>query len=109
MYKTNVVPMRGLNAMMTASRERLGDPVGGHAMGQACEKYAVDLSAYFDGELEGEELAELEAHLTECEACRASLEQMGAISSAMHTIASPPRRRGSILDALREKLDETAS
>ena len=47
-----------------------------------CEKYIEAISAYFDGELDGFEKAELEAHLETCENCRSYLEAIKAISDA---------------------------
>ncbi len=71
---------------------------------KACKAYSVDLSAYFDGELEGDELARLEAHLDDCDACRGSLDRFTQLRSALNSMAKPPRRRGSILDELQAKL-----
>jgi len=48
-----------------------------------CEKYLDMISAYFDGELNGNEKAELEAHLEECEECRSILETYREISAEM--------------------------
>lgn len=74
---------------------------------QACREYAVDLSAYFDGELEEPERAELEAHLADCQGCRHDLEKMGRLRQAM-TAMRPPRqqRSGRLLRDLMRSLDE---
>jgi len=75
-------------------------------MNKACKPYAVDLSAYFDGELEGDELKAMEAHLSECEGCRNTLARFGKMRSALHELARPPRKRQSILEDLKARLAE---
>ena len=47
------------------------------------------LNAYFDGELHRHRLLEVEAHLAECETCRAELELMGNISGLLHEVPLP--------------------
>lgn len=73
-------------------------------MSGECKKYSVDLSAYFDGELEGKELAQMEAHLADCENCRSGLDKMTLLSSALSSISQSPIHRRSVLKDLRAKL-----
>lgn len=47
------------------------------------------LNAYFDGELHGHRLQQVEEHLAECEACQAELESLGNISGLLHEIPLP--------------------
>ena len=46
-----------------------------------CEKYFDMISAYADDELNEDEKAELESHLSECEECRSILETYREISA----------------------------
>ena len=72
-----------------------------------CGKFAVELSVYFDGELEGEAAEAMEGHLEVCPSCRASLEKMRRIRSAMHTAAKGPRtQRRSMVDEIMARLDD---
>lgn len=52
-------------------------------MDAACKKYAIDLSAYFDGELHGKALVKLESHLESCAACQGELESHKKIRKAL--------------------------
>lgn len=47
------------------------------------------LNAYFDGELQGYRLHQVEAHLAGCEACRAELESLGKLSGLLHDVPLP--------------------
>lgn len=91
-------------------RQRNGDafpnPSGEKAMSKGCAKYSLDLSAYFDGELEGEALTRLQEHLDECEACQAALDKFRRIREAMTQLARRPGGSKSILDAVRARLEE---
>ena len=69
-----------------------------------CKKYSVDLSAYFDGELEGEDLSRMETHLATCDNCRAGLDKLTLLRSAMTSISQSPVHRRSVLDDLKAKL-----
>lgn len=42
------------------------------------------LAAYHDGELQGRQIRQVEAHLAECKACRAELENLQTLSSLLH-------------------------
>ncbi len=44
-------------------------------------------SAYFDGELTGEELATFEGHLAECSACTVKLDELKVLRGAARTMA----------------------
>jgi anti-sigma factor RsiW len=74
-------------------------------MSKGCKSFAVDLSAYFDGELEGDSLRHMEAHLADCAGCRDTLKRFSKLRSALHALARPPRR-GSILEDLQSRLAE---
>ncbi len=52
-----------------------------------------ELSAYLDGELRGEELATVEAHLAECEECRATLESLRNLARRAQTLDDRPPER----------------
>ncbi|MDH4249484.1 MAG: zf-HC2 domain-containing protein [Deltaproteobacteria bacterium] len=76
-------------------------------MKDSCAKYSVDLSAYFDGELEAGEEATLKAHLEGCSTCRERLDKMNLIRSAMSGFGKGALRgQGSVLESLRAKLEE---
>lgn len=47
------------------------------------------LTAYYDGELSGRRLREVEAHLAACEECRARLEDMAALSALLLDAPEP--------------------
>jgi hypothetical protein len=47
------------------------------------------LSAYLDGELHGNRLQHVEAHLAECEACRVELESIERLSGLLHEVPEP--------------------
>lgn len=70
------------------------DLEGDRAMGENCQSFSVDLSAFFDGELEGEELSAIETHLESCTRCAGELEKMRKLSGAIHRASegSPVRR-----------------
>lgn len=56
-----------------------------------CEKYPEMISAYIDGELSEEEIAELEAHLISCEDCRSAFEIYRDISQEiLNDLEEPP-------------------
>ena len=46
------------------------------------------LQAYYDGELQGRQLARVEAHLAECEWCQEELDKLSALSALLQE--SPP-------------------
>jgi anti-sigma factor RsiW len=74
-------------------------------MGKGCKAYAVDLSAYFDGELEGAPLQAMETHLAACEGCRDTLQRLARLRSALHAMTRPTGRRGrSVLEDLKARL-----
>ena len=47
------------------------------------------LNAYFDGELHGHRLHQVEEHLIVCETCRAELESLGNVSGLLHEVPLP--------------------
>jgi anti-sigma factor RsiW len=53
----------------------------------------IELSAYLDGELAGEELARVEAHLASCEECRASLEDLRTLVGRARALDDRPPAR----------------
>jgi len=83
-----------------------GHATRGTEMKQGCKAYAVELSAYFDGELGGAKAERIEAHLADCAGCRDTLERLGKLRNALHALAKPPRRQRSVLDALQARLAE---
>ena len=73
-------------------------------MSKGCKTYAVDLSAYFDGELEGDAAERVRTHLGGCEDCREALARLGTLRTALHTLSRPSRPGRSILGDLKAKL-----
>jgi len=57
--------------------------VGGFATGPHPE---LELSAYVDGELAGEALARIEAHVLACDACRASVDDLRAVTTTARAL-----------------------
>ena len=47
------------------------------------------LNAYFDGELTGKLLHQVEDHLAECEACQAELDSLEGLSELLHDVPAP--------------------
>ena len=47
------------------------------------------LNAYFDGELTGRRLLQVEDHLAECEACQAELDSLQGLSKLLHEVPAP--------------------
>jgi anti-sigma factor RsiW len=74
-------------------------------MGNKCREYAVDLSAYFDGELDAQASRSMETHLTSCADCRDTLDKFKALRGALTALSRPPGRTRSVLDELRRKLE----
>ena len=69
-----------------------------------CEEFAPLLSAYFDGELTEEENAAVRAHLSECEDCRARLDEYAQLSGAMLALGEedvPEGFTARVMDAVR--------
>ena len=69
-----------------------------------CEEFAPLLSAYFDGELTEEESAAVRAHLSECEDCRARLDEYAQLSGAMLALGEedvPEGFTARVMDAVR--------
>lgn len=61
------------------------------------------LSAYLDGELAPAEMAEVRAHLADCDHCRAELEELRAckdLLARLRPIEPPPDLETSLLDGL---------
>ena len=69
-----------------------------------CGKFAVDLSAYHDGELEGKERDAMKRHLDGCGSCRRDLEKMTKISSAMNSLNQPVDQEHRLLEDLKRAL-----
>jgi anti-sigma factor RsiW len=59
-------------------------------MKQLCESIDTLAMALYDGELAGEELRDLELHLTECASCREHTEREGAAISGIRRKLAPP-------------------
>lgn len=47
------------------------------------------LNAYLDSELKGGQIQQVEAHLVECQECRAELESLARLSSLLHEVPMP--------------------
>src|SRR4030095_2291596 len=47
------------------------------------------LNAYHDGELQGNRLHQIEAHLAECDLCQAELESLESLSGLLHAVPAP--------------------
>jgi len=47
------------------------------------------LNAYHDGELHGNRLHQVEAHLAECELCQKELESLDRLSNVLHMVPAP--------------------
>jgi predicted anti-sigma-YlaC factor YlaD len=47
------------------------------------------LNAYHDGELRGNRLHQVEAHLAECELCQTELESLEGLSNLLHEVPAP--------------------
>lgn len=54
-----------------------------------CENMRPHFNAYLDGELHGLRLAQLEAHLEECAACREELERLRRVSNLLQAAPAP--------------------
>ena len=92
-----------------ADLKRQDDPhlaVGAAPMSDGCKSYAVDLSAYFDGELEGVDAERIRVHLETCAACQDTLLRLRKLRSALHALSKPPRQQRSILAALKTRMEE---
>ena len=79
--------------------------IGEIKMSKDCKPFSVELSAYFDDELEGEELEGMEAHLSNCEDCQQSLKKLNVLRNALATMSKTPTHRRSVLEDLKAKLD----
>lgn len=66
----------------------------------------MELSAYFDGELEGDSLKEVEAHLTNCEECQQRLEKMKKISRAVSSLVDKRLENKSFVEEIMAKVEE---
>ncbi len=47
------------------------------------------LNAYYDGELHGNRLHQVEGHLAECELCQKELESLDRLSNVLHMVPAP--------------------
>lgn len=61
-----------------------------------CKRFAVNLSAYFDGELQGDPLTKLKAHLQGCAACQHELETFAKIRKALLYLSGQSGKRQTI-------------
>jgi len=66
----------------------------------SCEERLVDLSAYYDGELDGDSHNEMEIHLNGCQACRETLSEMSRLSTALHSMVGNRGPQKSLLDEI---------
>lgn len=56
---------------------------------RSCEKYEIWISAFLDGELPGEERAELMAHMASCRGCQQYFDDLVAIHDALEQEEAP--------------------
>ena len=75
------------------------------AKNSECYAYAVDLSAYFDRELDPGRVDPLETHLDGCGSCTANLEQMRELSAAMGKVSRIQAPRRPLIEELLTELD----
>src|ERR1044071_8258585 len=47
------------------------------------------LNAYFDGELHGHRLQQVEEHLAQCQTCQADLDSLRSLSGLLHDVPTP--------------------
>ena len=66
-----------------------------------CERFAQQLSALLDGELSGEEEAELRAHMEVCPDCRAMYEAFAAVGAAIREQDVPDTLHDGIMTKVR--------
>lgn len=71
---------------------------------KSCKELIVDLSAYYDGELQGEALEEVERHLANCDACKESMTGYNQISHALHGLVGKRDRRKSMVDEVMDRI-----
>ena len=71
---------------------------------QHCASYSEDLSALLDGELSPEREAEVRAHASDCERCRAQLEAFGSVDRALQGAPVPPLS-GDLRARLQQRID----
>ena len=90
---------KGITDVVIKSYEEVG-------MSKECKSYSVDLSAYFDGELEGEALEKMQIHLKGCKDCKQKLDKFGKLHNAMAGLSGPSRQGRSILDDIKAKLEQ---
>ena len=88
--------------MATGNGEESRQEIG--LMSRKCRDFSADLSAYFDGELEGKLLQLLESHLQDCDGCRGDLEKMGRIRSALFSLTGSPAEREPLVQQIMEKI-----
>lgn len=75
-------------------------------MSKACPNMEVELSAYFDDELEPHEIDAVDEHLVDCENCRLALQEMAKIREAFSSL-SPPGKQKPIFQDLMAKLQKS--
>jgi anti-sigma factor RsiW len=75
---------------------------------KSCERLSMELSAYFDGELEGETHAAVEQHVGGCDVCGKKLAELRALRSAMTRLSVSMPRGGSVIDMLKAELRKDA-
>ncbi len=74
-------------------------------MDQECRDLTDRLSAYLDGELAGDDLAEIIRHLEECGCCRECLNEIRAVRDALRKIKTPEMPPG-LTDRLKTCLQQ---
>lgn len=85
----------------TSSSGRKGDGKAGRAA-MNCQDFEPFLFAYVDGEFDGPEKADADAHLAVCEACRREVEEQRSFKRRMREVASGASAAPA---ALRERIE----
>ncbi len=71
----------------------------------SCEEYRSMISCAVDGELSEEEKRALEAHLSDCEDCRAYREALGALTEELQALPEPPAElKNRVMDSVKAEL-----
>ena len=83
--------------------------VSGGKTPMTCEELSVELSAYYDGELQGVEKENVEQHLRSCKPCQDTLEKMGGISRALTGLAGRSGEKHSMLEEIMNRVAEETS
>ncbi len=65
-----------------------------------CERIRENLAAFIDGELDGDQMAEVQAHLAECAECRAELEALRQTARTLAELLEPRAMSESVAESV---------